>query len=197
LFRTLCIVSVLAGCLHPATAQWFSLGSEDTAPDPGTSPTPLTLDGEEDTDTSVERVGKVLLSKPPLATAPRRRDQPSRGTAKGSGHAPPRTRGQHRPTAAPEVLEGSAVEEEFLQMQPVLSSAQTTAKGLPRRVPSAPETDPALQVHNTSGCVCPLRPGPPGPKGEKGDRGFPGERGKPGFLGERGKSGSPGQPGHQ
>lgn len=45
--RTLCIVSVLAGCLHPATAQWFSLGSEDTTPDPGTSPTPLTLDEDE------------------------------------------------------------------------------------------------------------------------------------------------------
>lgn len=47
-----------------------------------------------DTDTSVEPVGKVLLSKPPLATASRRRDQLSRGTAKGSDHALPRTRGQ-------------------------------------------------------------------------------------------------------
>lgn len=47
-----------------------------------------------DTDTAVEPVGKVLLSKPPLATAPRRRDQASRGAAKGSGHAPQRTRGQ-------------------------------------------------------------------------------------------------------
>lgn len=47
LLRTLCIVSVLAGCLHPATAQWFSLGSEDTTPDPGTTPVPPTLDEEE------------------------------------------------------------------------------------------------------------------------------------------------------
>lgn len=47
LLRTLCIVSVLAGCLHPATAQWFSMGSEDTTPDPGTSPMAPTLDGEE------------------------------------------------------------------------------------------------------------------------------------------------------
>lgn len=252
-----------------------------------------------DTDTGVEPLGKVLLSKPPLATAPRRRDQASRGAAKGSGHAPQRTRGQvlfpwavspapappalprlpsccqapscvlpliralreqpghrallqpraqlsapsapserghgssrcplawgsptaalraaptgggsHLPprsppspalstpclsrqlraTAAPEIFEGSAVEEEFLQIQvvegswspesvrdslgwtpgqgaleerdgmetvgngddaqgsrtqPLLSSTQTTAKGLPRRVPSAPEKDPALQV---------------------------------------------------
>lgn len=47
-----------------------------------------------DTDASVEPVEKVLLSKPPLATAPRRRDQASRGAAKGPGHAPPHTRGQ-------------------------------------------------------------------------------------------------------
>lgn len=47
LLRTLCIVSVLAGCLQPATAQWFSLGSEETTPDPGTSPMPPALDGEE------------------------------------------------------------------------------------------------------------------------------------------------------
>lgn len=47
LLRTLCIISVLAGCLHPAAGQWFSLGSEDTTPDPGTSPVPPTPDGEE------------------------------------------------------------------------------------------------------------------------------------------------------
>lgn len=51
LLRTLCILSVLAGRLPPATAQWFyPLGSEDTTPDPGTSPTAPTapaLDGEE------------------------------------------------------------------------------------------------------------------------------------------------------
>lgn len=47
LLRTLCIVSALARCLHPATAQWFSLGSEDTTPDPGTSPMPPSPDGEE------------------------------------------------------------------------------------------------------------------------------------------------------
>lgn len=160
LLRLLCIVSVLARCLHPATAQWFSLGSEDTTPDPGTSPVPPSLDGEEgrhggrgtwlsqhpkflllsmegacggwcvgcqglellvalpwpvlwhpgpppalpppsqrsfapaDTDASVEPAGKLLLSKPPLGRAPKRRDQPSRGAAKGSGRAPPRTRGQ-------------------------------------------------------------------------------------------------------
>lgn len=34
------------------------------------------------------------------------------------------------------------------------SSAQTTAKGLPRRVPPAPETDPALQVRR--GCRAPM-----------------------------------------
>lgn len=47
-----------------------------------------------DTGASVEPVGKVLLSKPPLATAQRRQDQPSRGAAKGSGHALSRTRGK-------------------------------------------------------------------------------------------------------
>lgn len=35
--------------------------------------------------------------------------------------------------------------------QPLLSSIQTTAKGLPRRVPSAPKTDPALQVRGGRG----------------------------------------------
>lgn len=51
LLRMLCILLVLAGRLPPATAQWFyPLGSEDTTPDPGTSPTAFTeptLDGEE------------------------------------------------------------------------------------------------------------------------------------------------------
>lgn len=35
--------------------------------------------------------------------------------------------------------------------QPLLSSTQTTAKGLPRRVPSASDTDPALQVRGGRG----------------------------------------------
>lgn len=42
----------------------------------------------------VEPTQKVLLSKPPLATAPRRREPLARGAVKGPGHAPPRTRGQ-------------------------------------------------------------------------------------------------------
>lgn len=51
LLRALCILSVLAGLLPHGTAQWFyPLGSEDTTPEPGTSPaTPTlpTLSGEE------------------------------------------------------------------------------------------------------------------------------------------------------
>ena len=51
LLRTLRILSVLAGHLAPATAQWFyPLGSEDSSPDPDTSPTAPTaptLGGEE------------------------------------------------------------------------------------------------------------------------------------------------------
>ncbi|KAM9657804.1 uncharacterized protein ACIBXB_009529 isoform 3-T3 [Morphnus guianensis] len=99
LLRVLCILSVLAGRLPPTTAQWFyPLGLEDTTPDPGTSPTAptaSTLDGEEDGDArSMEPTRKVLLSKPPLVTTPRRRDPLARGTAKGPGHAPLRTRGQ-------------------------------------------------------------------------------------------------------
>lgn len=51
LLRALCILSVLAGLLPHGTAQWFyPLGSEDTTPEPGTSPATPTLptpDGEE------------------------------------------------------------------------------------------------------------------------------------------------------
>lgn len=43
---------------------------------------------------SMEPTRKVLLSKPPLAMTPRRREPLARGTAKGPGHAPLRTRGQ-------------------------------------------------------------------------------------------------------
>lgn len=43
---------------------------------------------------SMEPTQKVLLSKPPLAMTPRRREPLARGTAKGPGHAPLRTRGQ-------------------------------------------------------------------------------------------------------
>ncbi|KAM7081881.1 uncharacterized protein J5F26_014590 [Ciconia maguari] len=196
LLCVLCILSVLAGHLPPTTAQWFyPLGSEDTTPDPGTSPTAPTApapDGEEDRDAGgVEPVQKVLLSKPPLVTAPRRREPLARGAAKGPGHALPRTRGQQqRPTAAPEVFEGSTEEEEFLQIK-------TTAKGLPQRVPPAPETSPALQMHNGSGCICPVRPGPPGPKGPPGSPGLAGPDGPPGAPGLPGPQGPPGVPGHE
>ncbi|XP_033926203.1 collagen alpha-1(III) chain-like [Melopsittacus undulatus] len=208
LLPVLCILCLLAGRLPSATAQWFyPLGLDDTTPDPGTSPTAPILDGEEDRD-AVEPTRKMLLSKPPLATAHRRRDPLARGTGKGLGHAPPRTRGQQRPTAAPEIFEGSAEEEEFLQIK-------TTAKGLPRRVPPAPEVDPAVQMHNGSGCVCPVRPGPPGPPGPKqlgssssvgnpgppgppglpGPPGYPGHEGPPGVPGRDGQPGPPGPPG--
>ncbi|KAK4808721.1 hypothetical protein QYF61_023189 [Mycteria americana] len=203
LLCVLCILSVLAGHLPPTTAQWFyPLGSEDTTPDPGTSPTAPTApapDGEEDGDAGgVEPTQKVLLSKPPLATAPRRREPLARGAAKGPGRALPRTRGQQqRPTAAPEIFEGSAEEEEFLQIK-------TTAKGLPQRVPPAPETSPALQTHNGSGCICPVRPGPPGPKlgasspaGNPGPPGPPGPPGLPGPPGYPGHEGPPGTPGRE
>ena len=42
----------------------------------------------------VEATQKMLLSKPPLATAPRRREPLTKGVAKGPGHAPARRRGQ-------------------------------------------------------------------------------------------------------
>lgn len=56
---------------------------------------------------SVEPMRKVLLSKPPLATAPRRREPLAREAAKGPGYTPLRTRGQvlflgqHHPAAPP------------------------------------------------------------------------------------------------
>ncbi|XP_067167879.1 collagen alpha-1(XVIII) chain-like [Apteryx mantelli] len=196
LLRALCILSALAGRLPPGTAQWFyGLGGEDTTPELGTgtgtaTPTPPTLAREEGGDAGgAEPTRKVQLSKPPLATASRRREPLAKGAAKAPGQASPRARAQpRRPTAAPEIFEGSAEEEEFLRIQ-------ATAKGPPRRGPPAPETDAAAQ--NGSQCVCPARPGPPGPKGERGDQGAPGERGQPGFSGERGKTGNPGPPGHQ
>ncbi|XP_010584017.1 PREDICTED: collagen alpha-1(XVIII) chain-like [Haliaeetus leucocephalus] len=232
LLHVLCILSVLAGRLPPTTAQWFyPLGLEDTTPDPSTSPTAptaSTLDEEEDGDArSMEPTRKVLLSKPPLAMTPRRREPLARGTAKGPGHAPLRTRGQqHRPMVTPEIFEGSTEEEEFLQIKVVEGSwsprglrgaaqdghlgkglwgrraGRTTAKGLPRQVPPALETDPALQMHNGSGCVCPVRPGPPGPKlgmsspvGNPGPPGPPGQPGLPGPPGYPGHEGPPGVPG--
>lgn len=89
LLRTFCILWVLAGHLPPSTAQWFyPLGSEDTTPEPGSSPaTPTlpTLDGEEG------RYGRVGARHPG-----------EEGTARGAGgHSGGRPRSASSPAPSP------------------------------------------------------------------------------------------------
>lgn len=78
---------------HPGeegTARGHSGGRPWSRSSPAPSPF-----GPADGDAGeVEPTRKVLLSKPPLAAGSRRREPPSRGAAKGPGHAPPRARAQ-------------------------------------------------------------------------------------------------------
>jgi len=94
----------------------------------------------------VEPTQKVLLSKPPLATAPRRREPLNRAAGKGPGHAPPRTRGQ-----VP-----------FLELCPPFSpSPHKTAQPLPGPSPRpSPHRCPAPAPHRGSGTSAPLERSP-------------------------------------
>lgn len=239
LLRVLCILSVLAGHLPPATAQWFyPLGMEDTTPDPSVSPTAPSapaLDGEEgrhggmgaqlprhpqllhprqeeappecwgagDTAVATTNAGnweccattvplqlcrlaphrpfapadaggvepprKVLLSKPPLAMAPRGRQSLARGAAKGWGHALPRTRGQvlfprqrlpdsPSPPETPQPLSGPS-----LPPSPHLCPAPTSELRLSRLCLLGKEPQQLLvspdmvQPHGSAGAQLPLR----------------------------------------
>ncbi|XP_044855798.1 collagen alpha-1(X) chain-like isoform X2 [Mauremys mutica] len=205
LLRCLCVLLLLGVWALPSTAQWFSLGSRlTTTPPPMTTAGPTSAqrppeEGEEGDAGDTEPTRKILLSKPPLGTAPQSQALVLKETAGGGTQPPRETRDQTPPAPAtrpaPGLFEGSAEEEEeFLQIK-ATTKGPTPAVPTPRAAATLPQV-----TGNLSQCICPAvpgPPGPPGPKGEKGERGPPGEIGLPGFSGERGQAGSPGQPGPQ